>query len=219
MLRGFLFLMLLSSQSHAGAWPREEGETFLSFGGNVALFGEAVRPVYYDPTIYLEYGLTPRLTIGIDGFTADKGAAGSLFVFARYPLSPADSPDKFAISIATGATLMPNGELEETPRLGLHWGGGMATGWMAADTQISHGLTRGITQTKIDVTWGYRFDDAWTGILIGSAGIGLTGDVYAKVSPSILYEINDQYSVRTGLVQALTGDLGSGLSLELWAKF
>lgn len=219
MLRAILLLMLFGTQSHAGAWPREDGEIFLSFGGNVALFGEAVRPVYYDPTIYFEYGLTPRLTIGIDGFTSDKGTAGSLFVFARYPLLPADSPDKLAVSIATGATLMPNGSLEETPRIGLHWGRGTATGWLAADSQISHGLTRGITQTKVDVTWGYRFDDAWSGILVATAGIGLTGDVYAKVSPSILYSINDQYSVRTGLVQALTGDRGSGLSLELWAKF
>lgn len=219
MLRSIIFLLLVTTKVQAGAWAREEGEVFLSFGGNVALFGEAVRPVYYDPTIYLEYGLRPRLTIGIDGFTADKGTAGSLFVFARFPLGPTDQPDKLAMSISTGATLMPNGSLEETPRIGLHWGRGLETGWLAADTVISHGLTRGITQAKIDGTWGYNFADDWSSVVVGTAGIGLTGDFYAKVSPSIVYQLNETISVRMGLVQALTGDLGSGLSLEAWMRF
>ncbi|SMY06528.1 hypothetical protein [Flavimaricola marinus] len=218
-LAPFFALLLAATQSHAGAWPRAEGETFLSFGGNVALFGEAVRPVYYDPTVYLEYGLTERWTVGIDGFTSDKGTAGSLFVFVRYPLSHPDNPDKLAVSVGTGATLMPNGALEETPRIGLHWGRGFANGWMAADTELTYGLTRGIAQTKIDVTIGYDLNDDWTTVLVSTAGIGLTGDVYVKTSPSLLYHFNDTVSLRMGLVQALSGDFGSGLSLEAWLRF
>jgi hypothetical protein len=219
MLRTIFLLLLLATQSHAGAWPREEGTVFLSFGGNVALFGEAVRPVHYDPTVYLEYGLTERLTIGIDGFTADKGTAGSLFVFARAPVLAESGSDKLAVSLGLGATLMPDGSLEGTPRLGLHWGRGLSNGWLAADTELTYGLTRETAQTKIDVTAGYNLTDDWTAILVATAGIGLTGDVYVKASPSILYHVNDTISIRTGLVQALSGDYGGGLSLEAWIRF
>ena len=219
MLRPLALFLLTASQATAGAWPREDGEVFLSFGGNVALLGEAARPVYYDPTIYVEYGLTPRLTFGLDGFTADKGEAGSLFFFLRFPLYHSAAGDRFAATIATGATLMPNGALEETPRLSLHWGRGMATGWMAADAEVKYGLTRQIAQSKIDITWGFRFDDDWSSVVVGTAGIGLEGDFYAKFSPSLLYRVTDRISLRAGLVQALTGDLGTGISAETWIRF
>lgn len=219
MLRMFLLLLLFATQSHAGAWPREKGIVFLSFGGNMVLFGEAVRPVYYDPTVYLEYGLTDRLTIGADGFTADKGTAGSLFVFARYPVLSSDSDDKLAVSLGLGGTLLPDGTLEPAPRLGLHWGRGLSGGWLAADTELIFGLVEGTAQTKIDVTIGHNLTPDWTAILVATAGIGLTGDVYVKASPSILYHVNDTISIRTGLVQALSGDYGGGLSLEAWVRF
>ena len=219
MLRLAALVVLIATQASAGAWPREEGEVFLSFGGNVALLGEAARPVYYDPTIYLEYGLTPRLTLGLDGFTADKGEAGSLFFFLRFPLWQSDAGDRFALSLGTGATIMPNGAFEETPRVSLHWGLGLEDGWMAADAEVKYGLTRSIAQTKIDVTWGYRIDGDWSSVLVGTAGIGLEGDFYAKLSPSILYQVNETLSLRAGMVQALTGDLGTGISAEAWVRF
>ena len=33
-------------------------------------------------------GLTDRITLGLDGYTADKLAAGSLFAFVRWPVGP-----------------------------------------------------------------------------------------------------------------------------------
>jgi hypothetical protein len=50
-------------------------------------------------------------------------------------------------------------------------------------------------------------------------GTGLTGDTYAKVAPSVVWEARENLQVRVGVVQALTGDLGTGLSLQSWVTF
>lgn len=192
---------------------------FLSFGGNIALFGEAARPVHYDPTLYFEYGYSERLTFGLDGFTADRGEAGSMFVFARYTLTETTARDQFALGLGAGLTQTPNGAQDETIRATLHWGRGLPTGWLAVDAEVSYGLTRTLTQTKIDGTWGYRFNDDWTSALQGQVGVGLTGDTYTKIAPSIIWTARDNLQVRAGLVQALSGDYGTGLSLQTWVTF
>lgn len=212
-------LCLLASSSHAGPWPRAEGETFLSFGGNVALIGESVRPVHYDPTLYIEYGYSDRLTIGVDGFTADRGEAGSIFAFGRWALDIPGSDDVWAIGAGLGTTILPNEEQDLTFRATFHWGRGLETGWLAIDAEASFGLDQNLQQTKIDATWGYRINDSWTSATQFQVGTGLTGDTYAKIAPSIIWEARDNLQLRAGLVQALTGDYGTGLSLQSWVTF
>ncbi len=218
MLRPALFLLLSATTAEAGAWAREEGSVFISAGGNVALLGAAARPVYYDPTIYLEYGLTPRLTVGFDGFTADRGDAGSLLAFARFALDDGTGPDRFATSLAAGYTLLPTGALDETLRLGLHWGRGLDGGWVAVDATAT-AIGSGDAQYKVDATWGAAFDDRLTSVFNLEGGIGLTGDFYAKVTPSLVARITPALSVRAGYVQALTGDFGAGILVQAWVTF
>lgn len=203
----------------AGAWPRDEGEVFLSLGGNLALFGDAVRPVHYDPTVYLEYGLTDRLTLGFDGYTADAGSVGSLFGWARMPLGPTDRNAKWAVSGALGATLLASGRYDPMLRLGLHWGRGLDDGWLAVDAQAQVGVGALSHQAKIDASWGYGLGRGWTVLMQGQVGYGLQGDLYAKLSPSLVYKVNDAISLRAGLTRALTGDRGGGLTFETWLRF
>lgn len=203
----------------AGAWPREEGTAFISVGGNVLLFGDAARPVHYDPTLYIEYGLTPRITIGIDGYTADKGTSGSGLGFVSLSFGPLDRRNKTAISIAAGATRIPTGTTEPTARLGLHWGRGLDRGWISADYTMTFGTVLRRFQEKLTITRGHDFNDQWTGILSGEAGLGLELDFYAKISPSIAYSLTNRISLRASYTQALTGDLGGAAGLQLWMTF
>ncbi len=218
MFRFAALWFLSAAAAHAGAWPREEGGVFSSFGGNVALFGAAARPVYYDPTVYLEYGLTERLTLGLDGYTADRGDAGSMLVFARYALDDGSGTHRFATSLGIGYTLLPTGSLDETVRIGLHWGRGLEDGWLAVDATATV-LRDNDTQIKIDSTWGQALNERFTSVLNVEAGLGLSGDFYAKVTPSIVFEVSPVISVRAGFVQALTGDRGGGLLLQAWVEF
>lgn len=218
MLKCTALWLLSAATAQAGAWPRAEGEIFASFGGNAALFGAAARPVYYDPTIYLEYGFTPRITIGAEGFTADRGDAGSLLVYGRLALDDGTGPNRFAASLSAGYTLLPDATLDETWRIGLHYGYGLENGWIAVDGTATALSDMG-AQYKIDATWGLAFDDRLTSVFNLEAGYGLTGDFYAKVTPSLVVELTPAISVRAGYVQALTGDYGGGLLVQGWVTF
>ena len=203
----------------AGAWTQEEGSLFVSFGGNVALFDHATRPVHYDPTIFLEYGLSPRLTLGLDGYTADKGEAGSLFGFARTAIGRTDGPVVVALAFGLGLTKTPTGPLWETVRIGGHLGQGLDRGWLALDAEATRVLQQPLVQTKMELTWGHRLGNGWTSVLSGQIGSGLEGDFYAKMNPSLTYDLTQSIRLRAGYVQALTGDRGSGLSAKVWVDF
>jgi hypothetical protein len=205
--------------AQAGAWAQEQGAFFLSFGGNVALFSGATRPVHYDPTLYIEYGLTERLTVGFDGYTSDATEVVNGFVFLRYPIGSTAGRSRLAFSIAGGASEIPGLDLETTGRLGLHWGYGLENGWLAADATTVLGLSVGEREGKVEVTWGQDLPGRWTGLLQMQAGIGFSGDEYAKVTPSIMYELSEATRLRAGFVQALTGDQGSAAMIEVWLQF
>jgi hypothetical protein len=207
------------SAAMAGAWAQEKGAVFLSFGGNVALFEGATRPVHYDPTLYIEYGLTDRITVGFDGYTSDATEVVNGFVFLRFPLGPTDGPSRFAVSVAGGASEIPGLDLETTGRIGLHWGYGLDRGWLAVDATTVLGLTVGEQEGKVEATWGRIVTDRWAGLLQVQAGIGFSGDTYAKVTPSVMYDLTESTRLRAGFVQALTGDQGSGLMMEIWMQF
>jgi hypothetical protein len=207
------------SPAQAGAWAREKGDLFLSFGGNIALFDGATRPVHYDPTLYVEYGLTDRLTVGFDGYTSDATAVVNGFVFLRYPIGSTDGPQRLAFSVAAGASEIPGLALETTGRIGLHWGYSLTRGWLAADATSVLGLAVGEREGKVEFTWGRQLTDRWTGTLQLQGGVGFSGDTYAKVTPAIMYDLGDTTSLRAGFVQALTGDMGSALTLEVWLSF
>lgn len=214
-----LALMLAGGTAEAGAWSRDKGDVFLSFGGNVALFEGATRPVHYDPTLYIEYGLTDRLTVGFDGYTSDATEIVNGFVFLRYPIGSTEGAQRLALSVAAGGSEIPGLALEATGRLGLHWGYGMDRGWLAADATTVFGLAGGEREGKLELTWGREVTDRWTGLLQLQGGIGFSGDTYAKVTPSVMYELSDSTRLRAGLVQALTGDKGSALTVEVWLSF
>jgi hypothetical protein len=218
-LAGLGFWLAGSSSLMAGAWPREDGAVFVATGGNVILFGDAARPVYYDPTFYLEYGLTPRITLGIDGYTADKGTSGSILGFAQLSFGSLDRPSRTAVSIAAGATRIPTGRNDQTLRLAFHWGRGMEWGWVSGDYAMTFGSVLDRFQEKLTLTAGYGFDEKWTGILTAEAGLGLELDLYAKLSPSIVYHLSDRVSLRASYTQALTGDRGGAAGVQAWIRF
>ena len=68
-----VLLCLWGHAAVSGAWMRDKGSLFIAAGGNFWLSDGSQLPVHYDPTLYAEFGLTERLTLGLDLYTADKG--------------------------------------------------------------------------------------------------------------------------------------------------
>lgn len=214
-----VLLLLAANPVLAGAWAREKGQLFIASGGNLLLSEGAQLPVHYDPTIYLEYGLSELLTVGLDYHTADQGRINTGFVFARFPLGDPTATNKVAASLALGARVDEFSPLETLVKGGLSWGRGLDHGWLSIDYSATYGDIDQVFRSKADFTWGYNLSDRWTTVLQLQTGEGFDDDLYAKVSPAILFAINDRYRVGVGAVQALTGDQGSALKLDFWTTF
>ena len=66
-----LALAGLAGHASAGAWPREEGSLFVSSLARLSWPQDTTTWTSYEPTgeyytLYVEYGLTERLTVGLD---------------------------------------------------------------------------------------------------------------------------------------------------------
>lgn len=214
-----IWAVLLSLPAHAGAWAREKGDMFIAAGGNFWLSDGSQLPVHYDPTLYAEYGLTDRVTIGLDLHTADKGQIISGFVFANVPLGPTDGRNKWAGNLAYGYRTDATRPDEVLLRGGLSWGRGLEDGWLAVDASVTFGTADASWRPKLDATWGHNWDDRWTTTFQLQTGQGFTNDYYAKVSPTIVWTMREDIRLSLGYVQALTGDRGAGLKLETWLSF
>ncbi|QQA42218.1 hypothetical protein [Pelagovum pacificum] len=214
-----LFLTFATS-ANAGPWLREKGAVFLSFGANVAISDSAVRPVHWDPTVFLEYGLTERLTVGFDLYIANGDEEQTAGVFARYPLREGDLT--WPVSATVGYGLRHDrteATLEEILRFGVSTGRGLPRGWVAIDAAAIQPLVEAPLEAKLDVTWGREVAPRMTTILQLQTGIGTAGDFYAKAAPSVLLSVNERLRFEVGAVQALTGDLGTGLRIAAWLDF
>lgn len=214
-----LFLLTLPGVLSAGAWPRDTGDLFIAAGGNFLLSPGAELPVYYDPTVYAEYGLSDRLTLGLDLYTADRGRIASAFGFARVPVGSISGPLRSAVSLGYGYRLNPDTSTEALLRLGLSLGRGLDHGWLAADTSATYGTRDTTWRPKADFTWGRAWSDRWTTTLQLQTGQGYFDDNYAKVSPTVIFTLRDSIRINLGAVKALTGDGGGALKLETWLTF
>lgn len=215
----FLGLISIANLACAGAWPRDKGQLFIAAGGNFLLSDGAQLPVYYDPTVYAEYGLSERLTVGMYLYTADAGRVGSIFFFASFPIGDLQSQQKFAAILSLGARANTITETEALVRGGLSWGTGLENGWLSVDASATYGTDDNTFRPKIDATYGHRWTDKWTTSLQLQTGQGITNDYYAKIAPSVTYNLRENIKLHLGAVHALTGDRGSALKFETWLTF
>lgn len=221
-MRALLPIMLtlfLASQACAGAWSREKGTLFIAAGGNFLLSDGAELPVYYDPTVYAEYGLTDRVTLGLDLYTADKGRIASAFGFVAVPVGSITGKTRATVSAGYGYRLNTDTSTEALMRMGLSLGRGLDAGWLSLDASATFGTRDSVWRPKMDLTWGHAFAERWTGTLQLQTGQGYYDDYYAKVSPTIIFSVRDNFKVNVGAVKAFSGDGGSALKLETWLIF
>ncbi len=224
-----LLSLTLAAPLHAGAWLREDGAVFLSFGANLALSEGAWSPVGRDPRLYLEWGLNARTTLAFAAHAGPQNSArtGEAQIFRSLPL-----PDGWGVATVSGGlairefdSIQYDVDGAETTRvnrlasLGLAWGQGSDTGWVTIEGRVMADMADGDIEAKLDLTGGYHISPVWSAMLQLQSGRGHTGDSYAKILPSVIYRISDSLRLNAGVSHALTGDRGTGLFVESWIEF
>jgi len=225
-----LFLLFMPSSIIAGAWPREKGEVFLSFSTEIPA---APQTRYATGTsLYAEYGLTSRLTVGFDGYLGPKGSPSETYLFLRFPFGKPDRPTHLALSFGLGQKTIPNpwGTItrQKLARIGAAWGMGLKTGWLSVDASVATVLDAsidvpgqsGITY-KADFTWGMKPSKRIMLIWQLQTGKVPDGPSYAKFTPSVVWSIGEKHSsqIEIGLIKGLTGDDSQKLKLGFWKRF
>lgn len=216
MRKAIMILCLLWSQSAlAGAWMQEHKQGFLSYS---TVYDDTGR---LDGTIYLEYGLRPKLTFGakVDvDMTSGQVGDGTAFVFARKPIPTGDRAFKLAYDFGVGSTF--GGETDPILRAGFSYGRGIKAwdkhGWLAIDAAAEWTIDDTPDTYKLDTTLGLALSDRFKvmmQVFVSETG----GDVTTTLAPSLIWQPRPK---APSFVIGIEGEDGTfALKLGMWRSF
>jgi hypothetical protein len=221
--------VLPASEGMAGAWPREEGQVFLSFsqttssGARTVL--EAVQDVRSYSSIYAEYGLTPELTVGFDAGLArgDQDQASAWNLFLRRPVWVAKNGNRFAAELGIGQLNDPDNGRQWRIKPGLSWGRGFESrwggGWVGLESSAAYRFSSQDFEFKTDFTAGLRPTDRWMLIFQVQSGRYGADDPIVRLAPSVVRRFGEKMHVQLGFIQSVAGDDAMGVKIGTWLTF
>ena len=216
MIRLVLILMLSAAQAQGGAWPREQGRTFLSFSieGEFEVGITDASDGY--ASLYLEHGLDRDLTLGLDAGGHETDMAKAIG-FLRWPVGPRGQAAVWSMEFGLGLY-----DEDFALRPGLSYGRGLdlggVPGWLAVDSRalIYDGM-EGILET--DITLGWRPLQDHMVILQLQTGAPTERETYAKIAPSYVFGLPGGRHLELGVTAGIVEASDITLKLGLWQEF
>lgn len=223
--------------ARAGPWPRETGQVFLSLSHEQTRDGQGYSSVYG------EYGLGPRLTLGGElGWTQGESSA---LLWLQWARDPGRGANRWATSLGLGA-IRREGRLHPVGQLALHWGRGLdgipvlkslpGGGWLAADLRSKISTRMAAEEipemgegarvtyltpqfvTKLDLTFGWNARDRLK--LIGQLQFEHRDDgSRTRLALSAVRQIRGPVHLEIGAIAPLQGEGEPALKLGLWLDF
>ncbi|MCE0506940.1 MULTISPECIES: hypothetical protein [unclassified Roseivivax] len=212
-----LLACLPAALAEAGAWPREKGALFVSTTSYLSWSQDLTTWTSYYPsarydTLFIEYGLTERWTVGLDLGRSVSGATKTV-AFATRPFARPVLGLQVAPTLGIGQI---DGMQVIRPALSL--GKGADWGWLAADFAAELFPERGETDVKLDLTMGAKFGRRRA--MVQFQGGQQAGDApFLRVVPSVTTPLFKRYELELGGSYGVIGDSSMGLKLGLWAEF
>lgn len=210
--------------ANAGAWPRPPGDYFLSLSQQTTTGGRtfisAVGDIRNYTSLYAEYGLGERITVGLDaGYgTGQADTAASVLAFARTPVwSPGEH--KVAVDFGLGWITSEADGGQTRIRPGLAWGRGFESrwggGWLGMESSLEYRTPGSDTIFKADFTAGLKPTDNW--MLIAQLQTGIYPDApVVRLAPSVVRRLGPRLHMQVGALVGLTGDDGIGVKASFW---
>ncbi|WP_405403316.1 hypothetical protein [Paracoccus sp. Ld10] len=229
MIRLVLLLVLIVPVGvHAGPWPREVGRTFVS------LSGEYNRANNSYASLYAEYGLTPRTTLGMELGRADQ-AETSAILWLQRALDDGQGSNRFAMQSGVGV-IRRDADTLPVVQGALSWGRGFSRGWVTAQvlakmtgsapdprmTERPSFAASFLTPERViktDLTVGLRPRDGL--MVINSLWLEhrQDEDSSARLMSSLVFDVPGPVQVELGMVNPLSGPAEQAVRLGTWLEF
>ena len=228
-----LILVLLAQAAAAGPWPRAEDAVF------VALSTERDRDDNSYSSLYAEYGLGPRSTLGFELGHTDVGETTAMLWYQK-SLDGGQGPYRLSYSMGFGA-IRRDGEILPLSQAALMLGRGFSGpwdgGWMTVEARVKVAgkteeitVRKGLTQVeyayltpeivgKLDLTVGIRPRPAWALVNQLRLETRKDSDFQAKLASSVVYDIPGPARLEMGVVGPLAGPSEPAIKIGTWLEF
>ncbi len=213
-----LALTCFGTAAFCGAWPREEGKLFVSAASRLKWPQDmkswtSTNPIDVYDTVYLEYGFSDKLTIGVDWGRSVSGQTKKI-IFAQTPLRLQSTGSVMSVQFGLGQI-----HDERVIRPGLSIGWPRPNGWISIDSTIEFVPRTRDTDLKIDATWGRNLPKNRKLILQLQTGDSDTDPPFLRIAPSIVLPAGRRFKTELGGAWGLIGDDTMGIKMGVWAEF
>lgn len=203
----------MSSAVQAGSWPRGKGNLFVSVTQGYSLTYDETYP-----SIYAEWGLGPRLTLGLDA--GGVGSSQRIATFAR--LSRVAGPGglvmatEFAVGTADGGQtpFVQSGVL-----IGIGFDSFAGRAWFDSRTTVDYEITTGYSRAKLDATLGVK---TWREILVMAelnAEAAWDEDPKLHIAPGIALPLARAVRIQLGASRGVMNTQEDKVKVSLWFEF
>lgn len=242
-----VFGLLWHAPATAGAWPRGKGNGFVSVAYEYTTTRDGAQELVLDSgliepesfgftSIYGEYGITDRVTLGLDIGEEDAPDTRQMIFFATLGLSPPDWRHQFAVEFGVGQREFPpdaddaanikdlrEGGTEQVLRPGVSWGYGFQTpwggGWATLDLRHEIRRERDETVTKADLTIGLAPNDTSLIYLQTQYSDYPQAPQNIRLVPTYVYKFGPGFALESALLYDAEGGDRVGLRAGLWWEF
>ncbi|MTH77765.1 hypothetical protein [Paracoccus aestuariivivens] len=229
---GLVLLAALPSIAYAGAWPRAEKATFLSLSDERDSDGNSYT------SLYGEYGLTGRETLGFELGYTNVGETSALFGL-QHALEPWGE-NQLSVGLGIGMVAR-DGMFLPLAQASANWGRGfqgfMQGGWLSLETRLKvagamkdqadfadlsdsafNYLTSEVT-VKADFTVGLHATDAM--MIINQFRFEQTDEAgfTSKLATTVVHDLWGPSKIELGLITPLSGPDESAVKLGTWLEF
>ncbi len=217
--RAALMLALCASQADAGAWPRAEGSAFVSLSHRMGI--NMIDPFGTPPTqytaLFFEYGMTDRLTLGIDAGRSVSGAS-KIVLFAGWPVLRSESGHVIGVELGIGQI---EGDTVLRPALSYGYGfqrRGLSS-WVAVDTVAEILPDTSDADIKLDLTYGLGWPSGIKAYTQIQAGKPHDEDAFARLAGAVVIPNRLGISTEFAVEYGLFGDDSLQFKLGVWREF
>lgn len=201
----------------AGAWLRDKGAGFSA----VSVTGFKESDVYkYKTSLYAEYGLGPRLTVGLDA-EEHQDLYGHALVFARFLVADFGRSGRMAAELGVGAhhrQLQVWALYKATLSYGRNIETKIGNGWLAVDAALEY-RTHDALFRKLDFTAGLSSGRRIDPLLQIETSYTPDRPFYWSVRPSIMYRPKGGQSTWVLGAERNSFRDTTGIKLALWLSY